>query len=108
MINFKDLVQYVPETFTIKHICDNQIMCLFECGSLCNGSSIFKETTFYDDGTWDLSVSGKTVYLNSIHVNNTFTVQKESILGICSAGEKLQLCERIEVTKNVIDSRFHT
>ena len=96
------------EKFTIKKTCDSMIICSIESESLCNGSQICKEISFHCDGKWELTVCGTSVNLHTIHANDTFSLDRESIISVCTAVEKLQLSEGVKVTKSVIVSRFHT
>ena len=108
IVSFKDVVQFIPEKYTVKKTCDSMIICSLETDNLCNGNSIYKQITFHGDCSWDLSICGKTVNLNTLHVDNRFSLQRDSILCVCNVVEKMHLCEGVEVTKNVIVSRFHT
>lgn len=106
--NFNDIIQYIPQSYTIKQICDNKLICSIECDSQCNGNIINKQITFHKDCTWELSICGKTIDLDIVHVKNTFSTEEDSIVSVCYLVEKMQLCEGIEMKRSVIVSRFHT
>ena len=107
-VNFKDIVQFIPEKYTIKKTSDSMIICSIESGVLCNGIQMCKEISFRSDGKWELTICGKNVNLQTLHANDTFSRYNDSVMSVCTAVEKMQLCEGVAVTKNVIVSRFHT
>lgn len=107
-MNTPRILEYIPSNFIVNEVSDKHIVCSIESDCLSNGNVISKKIIFHENGTWELSIGGKTVNLETVHVDNTYFVDKDSIGIVCTIVEKLQMCEGVVVNTSVIISRFHT
>ncbi|KAL4217005.1 hypothetical protein ACF0H5_023461 [Mactra antiquata] len=105
---FKNIIKSLPPNYMISSVTDKEVVCSTESGHFSNGNAIVKKVTFYDNGTWDLSIFGRCVNLNRVQVLNTFTYEEFSINTVCSVVKLLNVCEGVLLHKTVSMSRYHT
>lgn len=107
-VQLKDIVNFVPKTYTITDTSNETVSCHIDSGCTANGNHVLKTVSFHSDGKWDLCVFGRNVDLSKIDIDNTFEKTESSITSVCSTVEKLKVCEGKAHSKSVLMTRYHT
>jgi len=88
--------------------CDTKILFKQETGCVSNGNSVCKVLTFYSDGHFEITVSGKELNLSKLGIDNTFRLNKKSVSTVLSICQSVKLCNGQKLNKTVTVGRFHT
>ena len=107
-IDFQNIVDILPASYMMKTLTSSKIICETQSGCFSNGHSVNKVLVFESNGTWNLTVGGKSIDLINLYIDETFELQPEGINLIFKCVDKIQLCGGVEVFKNIIMSRYHT
>ena len=104
----KNIVQCIPDTYTIMEARAKYIRCESNTSYKANGHAVKKCIIFSSDNTWKLQIGDKDIDLKSLLISNTYQFTKEHISVILEIVQKVKICEGVTVTKSVTCSRFHT
>lgn len=104
---FSNIVQNLPDNYSIKKCTSSEIICETESGCFSNGHSVNKTVMFHTNGTWALSIGGKSVELTNLYIDKSFQMCQEGIRLVFKCVDKVQLCNGIGVSKSIIMSRYH-
>lgn len=105
---FENIVQYIPDTYTVMEASEKYIQCETNTSYKANGHAVKKCIIFSSDNTWKLQIADKDIDLKSLLISNTYQFTKEHISVILETVQKVKICEGVTVTKSVTCSRFHT
>lgn len=74
-------------------------------GCLVNGNRILTEITFHSSGIWNVTISGKKVFLDDLKISDTFELSKESIKCIIDLAKNFIICSGVDESEinNIID-----
>lgn len=74
-------------------------------GCLVNGNRILTELTFHSSGIWNVTISGKKVFLDDLKISDTFELSKESVQCIIDLAKNFKICSGVEESEinNIID-----
>jgi hypothetical protein len=107
IVKVKDILTNSGDDIKIIEEKSNIVKCCIDTLCKSNGNCILKVITFMDTGEWRLDISDQNVNLNQIMIANTYQSDTKGIKTVLTAARKVNLCEGVPVSKNVIMTRFH-
>ena len=75
--------------------------------SIYNDTEVMKTLTFFNNGSWSISITGTEIMFSKLSIDNKYYLNKDCILFVCNIAKKLKLCHGIILSKSVITTRFH-